>query len=66
MFNVGEGGQDEIIAPLQRIADVISARLQGPGGGSDRPIILKVYLDGRELDARVELGLASGNIALPR
>lgn len=60
---VGENGTEHILTPAQ-LQSYMATAMQAAGGAGT--VVVKVYLDGREISARVEKGLERGEIAPTR
>lgn len=61
---VGENGTEHILTPAQ-LQSYMATAMQAAGGAGGT-VVVKVYLDGREISARVEKGLERGEIAPTR
>ena len=61
---VGENGTEHILTPAQ-LQSYMATAMQAAGGAGGT-VVVKVYLDGREISARVERGMERGEIAPAR
>jgi hypothetical protein len=68
LYNVGEGGQAEVIAPvkalLQQVGAGLARQMDSGGGGGGRSEI-HIYLDGKQLSAAIEERAWNGGFRVP-